>query len=175
MKKLITLLLLCSAGFMNAQAFDGKGDIKGQVGFNIQNGGTGVFLSYDYGIGENMSLGLTTNYLLSVDNAKYVDAITGTTYSSTPSFGNRIDVKARFNANLGSVLQLDPKMDVYPGLDLGLKNFGAHLGFRYFFTDGFGLFGEAGVPIAKYDENSTDIGRNLNNQFTVNIGASFNL
>jgi hypothetical protein len=32
-------------------------------------------------------------------------------------------------------------------LDLGLHNFGAHLGFRYFFTEGFGLFGEAGVPI----------------------------
>jgi hypothetical protein len=31
----------------------------------------------------------------------------------------------------------------YPGLDLSL-HFGAHLGFRYFFTDGFGLFGEAG-------------------------------
>jgi hypothetical protein len=30
------------------------------------------------------------------------------------------------------------------GLNLGLHNFGAHLGFRYFFTDGFGLFGEAG-------------------------------
>jgi hypothetical protein len=30
-------------------------------------------------------------------------------------------------------------MDIYPGLDLGLKNFGAHLGF-YFFTEGFGLF-----------------------------------
>jgi hypothetical protein len=27
-------------------------------------------------------------------------------------------------------------MDLYPGLDLGLKNLGAHLGFRYFFSDG---------------------------------------
>jgi hypothetical protein len=32
-----------------------------------------------------------------------------------------------------------------------LKNFGAHLGFRYFFTEGFGLFGE-GVPLAEYDK-----------------------
>jgi hypothetical protein len=34
---------------------------------------------------------------------------------------------------------MEPNMDIYPGLDLGLHNF-AHLGFRYF-TDGFGLFG----------------------------------
>jgi len=71
-------------------------------------------------------------------------------------------------------MQLDPKMDVYPGLDLGLKNFGAHLGFRYFFTEGFGLFGEAGVPIAKYDKNVNGFDH-LNNQFVFNIGASFNL
>ena len=65
-------------------------------------------------------------------------------------------------------------MDIYPGLDLGLRNFGAHLGFRYFFTEGFGIYTEAGVPIAKYDSNITGF-ENLNNQFVFNIGASFNL
>jgi outer membrane protein G len=166
MKKVFTLVLLCTVGLINAQAFSGKGDVKGQVGFSAQDGGTGIFISSDFGIGENMSLGLTTNYLLSVDND-----ING----NNPSFGDRFDLKARFNANLGSVLQLEPNMDVYPGLDLGLKNFGAHLGFRYFFTDGFGLFAEAGVPLAKYDTNDTDFGHDLNNQFTFNVGASFNL
>jgi hypothetical protein len=165
MKKVITLLLLSSVWLTNAQAFKGNGDVKGQVGFNIQDGGTGIFISSDFGIGENMSLGLTANYLLSVSKDEL---------GNIPDFGQRVDLKARFNANLGSVMQLDPKMDVYPGLDLGLHNFGAHLGFRYFFTDGFGLFGEAGVPIAKYDKTVTGFD-NLNNQFVFNIGASFNL
>jgi hypothetical protein len=44
-----------------------KRDVKGQVGLNLQDGGTGIFLSSDFGIGENMSLGLTANYLLSVN------------------------------------------------------------------------------------------------------------
>jgi outer membrane protein G len=166
MKKIATLLFLLSVCLVNAQAFKGNGDVKGQIGATIQNGGTGVFISSDFGIGENMSLGLTANYLLSVNT----DAL-----GNNPDFGDRVDVKARFNANLGNVLKLEPNMDVYPGLDLGLKNFGAHLGFRYFFTDGFGLFGEAGVPIAKYDTDKTSFGYNLNNQFTFNIGASFNL
>jgi hypothetical protein len=48
-----------------------------------------------------------------------------------PDFGQRVDLKARFNAK--NVLKLEPNMDVYPGLNLGLHNFGAHLGFRYFF------------------------------------------
>ncbi len=164
MKKLFTIVLLGAFCILNAQSFKGNGDIKGQVGLNLQNGGTGIFVSSDFGIGQNMSLGLAADYLLSVNE------IAG----FRPSFGNRIDLKARWNANLGNVLKLEPNMDIYPGLDLGLKNFGAHLGFRYFFTDGFGLFGEAGVPIAKYDANATGF-HNLNNQFILNLGASFNL
>jgi hypothetical protein len=62
-------------------------------------------------------------------------------------------------------------MDIYPGLDLSLKNFGGHVGFRYFLSDGFGLFSEAVFPIAKYDTDSDG----FNNQFILNIGASFNL
>jgi hypothetical protein len=164
MKKIITLSLLLSFGCINAQAFKGKGDIKAQVGANIQDGGTGIQLSTDFGIGENMSYGFTASYLLSVEEILGVK----------PEFGDRIDVKARFNANLGNVIGLDKKMDIYPGLDLGLRNFGAHLGFRYFFSEGFGLYTEAGIPIAKYDTNITGFDK-YNNQFTVNIGASFNL
>jgi hypothetical protein len=95
-------------------------------------------------------------------------------WGNISDFGQRVDFKARCNANLGSVLQMEPNMDIYSGLDLGLHNFGAHLGFRYFFTDGFGVFGEAGVPIAKYDKNVIGFDQ-LNNQFVLNIGASFNL
>lgn len=164
MKKIITLSFLLSIGFINAQAYKGKGDIKAQVGANIQDGATGIHLSTDFGIGENMSYGFTASYLLSVQEFPNLK----------PEFGDRIDVKARFNANIGNVIKLDPKMDVYPGLDLGLRNFGAHLGFRYFFTDGFGLYTEAGIPIAKYDTNITNFD-NYNNQFTVNVGVSFNL
>jgi hypothetical protein len=65
-----------------------------------------------------MSLGLTANYLLSVN--------TNPLNGENPAFGDRMDLKARFNANLGNVNAAN--MDVHPGLDLGLKNFGAHLG-----------------------------------------------
>lgn len=165
MKKIITLLLLISVGFVNAQAYKGKGDIKAQVGANIQDGATGIQASTDFGIGENMSYGFTANYLLSVQDNLIVK----------PEFEDRFDLKARFSANIGNVLKLNPKMDIYPGLNLGLRNFGAHLGFRYFFTDGFGLYSEAGIPISKYDTNSSNLFRDYNNQFTLNVGISFNL
>jgi hypothetical protein len=45
MKKVITLLLLSSVWLTKRKAFKGNGDVKGQVGLNIQDGGTGIFIS----------------------------------------------------------------------------------------------------------------------------------
>lgn len=165
MKKLITALAFITAFMMQGQAFKGNGDFKGQIGTNLQDGGTGIYLSTDFGVGENISLGLTGNYLLSVRS---------NVLGEIPEFKDRIDLKARFNANIGDVFNMGPKMDLYPGIDLGLKNFGGHIGFRYFFTEGFGVFSEAGFPIAKYEKTISGFDH-LNNQFTLNIGASFNL
>jgi hypothetical protein len=165
MKKIITLALLLSFGLINAQAFKGKGDAKFNVGANIQDGGTGIQVSTDFGLGENLSYGFVGSYLLGVSEI----------LGETPEFKDRIDAKFRINANLGSVLKIDEKLDVYPGLNLGLKNFGGHVGVRYFFTEGFGVYSEAGFPIAKYDSNSTNVFNHLNNQFTFNIGVSFNM
>jgi hypothetical protein len=165
MKKIITLSLLLSFGLINAQAFKGKGDAKFNVGANIQDGGTGIQVSTDFGLGENLSYGFVGSYLLGVSEI----------LGETPEFKDRIDAKFRINANLGSVLKIDEKLDVYPGLNLGLKNFGGHVGVRYFFTEGFGVYSEAGFPIAKYDSNSTNVFNHLNNQFNFNIGVSFNM
>jgi hypothetical protein len=161
MKKIILLAFVAFTSFANAQAFKGNGDIKAQVGASFQKGGTGIHISSDFGIGENISLGLQSTFLLSTSEGEINDV----------KFKDRIDFKARFNANIGNVINLDKKLDIYPGLDLGLKNFGAHLGVRYFFTDGFGVYSEAGFPLAKYNQNDHD----FNNQFVFNLGACFNL
>lgn len=164
MKKISTIVAVVMVTLTNAQAYKGKGDIKAQVGMNIQDHGTGINVSADFGIGENMSYGFVASYLLSVDEVA----------GDKPNFDDRADVKVRFNANLGNVFKLDKAMDIYPGLNLGTRNFGAHLGFRYFFTDGFGLYSEAGIPLAKYDSNVQGFDE-YNNQFVFQIGASFNL
>lgn len=163
MKKILIVMIFAVSGLVNAQAYKGKGDVKFQIGANFQDGGNGITTSTDFGLGENMSFGFVASYLLNT-----------TTIYGTPKFDDRVDVKARFNAHLGNVLNISDKADVYPGLDLGLRNFGAHLGARYFFTNGFGVYTEAGFPIAKYKTDSSGYDY-LNNQFVFTIGASFNL
>ncbi|MCM4171278.1 hypothetical protein DHD32_07285 [Arenibacter sp. TNZ] len=162
-KLLIALVFILAVASVNAQAFGGKEDMKFQIGANFQENGTGIVVTYDYGLGENFSLGLSSSYILGVEELINAD------------FGDRIDLKARFNANLGSVFQLGNNVDIYPGLDLGLKNFGGHLGIRYFFSDGFGVFTEVATPLAKYKTETLTPAEELHNQFVFSIGASFNL
>lgn len=165
MKKSILLIAL-SIGFISqAQVFTGKGDSKLNVGADFQNNATGVQATYDYGLGENISVGLTAGYALGINASDDISA----------NFDERAMLRARFNANIGNVLNIDPKLDIYPGLGLSTKNFSGHLGARYFFTDGFGIYTEAVVPFAKYETGRLSDAQSLYNQFVVSFGMSFNL
>lgn len=164
MKNIVLIAALLAFSFGNTQAFEGKGDTKFQVGANFQDNATGINASFDYGIGENMSVGVSSSY-----------ALGGASGINDVDFLDRYDLKARFNANLGNVLAIDDNLDIYPGLNLSLKNFGGHLGGRYFFAEGFGVYLEFNAPFAKYDTKSLTSAEKLHNQFTVNIGAVFNI
>ncbi|CAH8282960.1 hypothetical protein EV196_101513 [Mariniflexile fucanivorans] len=163
MRKIILLVTILSATLGYSQAYTGTNDNKLQLGANFQNNATGVNISYDYGLGENISVGVSSSYALGISD------------EVSKNFGDRFDLKARFNAHIGNVINVDENFDVYPGLNLSLKNFGGHLGMRYFFSDGFGLYTEFNVPFAKYNTDTLDPGEKLHNQFTLNIGAAFNL
>jgi outer membrane protein G len=165
MQKLILIATILSVSLVNAQAFIGSGDNKLQIGTNLQDNATGINISYDFGLGENMSVGMSSSYALGLNNA----------IENQVDFGDRFDFKVRFNANLGNIVNIDDNFDVYPGLNLSFKNFGGHLGMRYFFSDGFGVFTEFNVPFAKYNTDVLDAGEKLHNQFTLNLGASFSL
>ena len=165
MKNILTVIcLFVTIQMVNAQVFKGKGDTKFQVGANIQEKGTGVIATYDRGIGTNMSFGFTSLYLLGIEEVA----------GEKPNFDDRFDLRARFSANISDVFGIEEKVDIYPGLNIGIKNFGAHLGARYFITDGFGLYSEIQFPIAHYDNNPVGFEK-YNNQFNLSIGASFNL
>lgn len=163
MKKITVLAALLCAGFANAQAFTGKGDTKLQIGFTAQDGGTGIGATADFGLGQNLSFGFYAGYMLSAEDILGEEA----------DFDDRADVKARLNANLSNVIGLE-KLDVYPGLNLGLRNFGGHLGARYFFSEGIGIYTEASVPFATYESDPVGF-EQYNNQFVWQIGVSFNL
>ena len=167
MKRIFLAMSIVVFAFANAQsnAYSGKGDVRLNVGANFQDGGTGIQTSLDFGLGQSFSVGVQGGYLLGVKEY----AILG-----KPKFEDRFDVKVRASAHLGAVIGLPENFDIYPGLNLGLKNFGAHVGSRYFFGKGFGVFGELQFPLARYNTEASNYDY-LNNQFAVALGVSFDL
>ncbi|MBD0823488.1 DUF6646 family protein [Aestuariibaculum marinum] len=164
MKKLILLAVaVLSFSFADAQAYNGVNDNKFQVGVNLQDNATSINITYDYGLGDNISIGFSSAYALGINED--IDA----------NFGDRFDIKGRFNANLGNVINIDENFDLYPGLNLSLKNFGGHLGARYFFTQGFGVYTELNTPLAKYKTEDLTPAEEIHNQFTISFGMSFSL
>ena len=159
----LLIVFLFSVCIIQGQAFNGSEDSKFQIGANFQQYGSGIMASFDYGLGENFSIGVLGGYVLGVDDV--IDA----------DFTDRINVVARFNANLSSVINIGDEIDIYPGLNLSLKQFGGHLGGRYFFTDGFGVFTEFSTPFARYKTGELSEAQLLHNQFTFSLGAVFNI
>lgn len=163
MKTIFTTFFIISFFTLQAQNFEGKGDKKLQIGPNFQNNATSFVMSYDYGIGQNISVGLVGGYAIDINDG--IDA----------DFADRVNLRARFNANIGNVINIDDNFDFYPGISLSLKNFGGHLGFRYFFSDGFGVYTEFETPFAPYNGDTLTPAEKIHNQFGFNIGAVFNL
>mgnify|MGYP003461471056 CR=1 FL=1 len=118
MKKLILAFsLLFAAQLSFAQAWQGKGDQKIQVGFNGWGYGTGITGTYDYGLSKIISVGAGV-------------------------FG-RLNFHLQDPLGLPSQWDIYPGVDL--GL-LGKSGtyFGAHLGVRYFFNNNVGVYLEAG-------------------------------
>lgn len=135
MKKLMFTALLMMAGTAaQAQAWTGKGDQKINAGFSVWGYGTGIAGTYDYGLNRLISVGAGLNVYF--DNYRNNDD------------DNRAFVFGRLNFHLKDALELPEKLDIYPGVDLGVvgRDFGigAHIGARYFFTERIGVFAEVG-------------------------------
>lgn len=135
MKKLVFVLMLIVMGTAaNAQAWTGKGDQKIQLGLSAWGYGTGVTGTYDYGLNQLISVGAGLNAYF----GGYKDH----------DKDNRVFVFGRLNFHLKDALELPEKLDIYPGVDVGVlgKSFGigAHIGARYFFTEKIGVFAEVG-------------------------------
>ena len=135
MKKLFFMMMVVALSQTSfAQAWNGSGDQKVQVGFNGWGNGSGITATYDYGISKLISVGAGANFYFS----GYKD----------DNKDNNFFAFGRLNFHLQDALGMPSKWDLYPGLDVGVIGntfgLGAHLGVRYFFNNNVGAFIEAG-------------------------------
>lgn len=128
----VAVILFFGSNMVYAQAYEGMGDQKVQVGFSPYGNGSGITGTYDYGIHEYFSVGGGGEFYFGNDG------------DDDPNFY----IFGRANAHLGELINLPSNMDLYPGIDVGILGddvgFGGHLGFRYFFQDNLGAYIELG-------------------------------
>jgi len=132
MKKLLftALFSIISISFANAQAYSGSGDQKVSIGLVPWGYGTGITGMYDHGLSELFSVGGGAEI-----------------YFGGKENHDDFYIFGRANVHLGELLNMPSHMDLYPGLDVGFNDgigLGAHLGFRYLFSDSIGAYIEAG-------------------------------
>jgi hypothetical protein len=131
MKNLVFVLVLCLAvSHMQSQSFEGKGDAKVNIGFDVYGNGNGIKAAFDYGLSDLFSVGAGASFYFSNDENDYF-------------------LYLRTNVHLGIVMDLPPKFDIYPGAEIGYLSsndigLSGYLGLRYFFTDKIGIFTEIG-------------------------------
>ena len=129
MKKILAIAAINLSVFGFSQAWTGAGDQKAQGGINAWGFGTGPTATYDYGLTSLISVGAGANvYFNEKDDNPFVFA--------------------RVGFHLQETWALPAELDIYPGANVGVagRNFGlaVHIGARYFFTENWGAFVEAG-------------------------------
>ncbi|MCB9335846.1 MAG: hypothetical protein H6586_06835 [Flavobacteriales bacterium] len=120
----------------------GQSQING--GFGFSNYGLPVYVGFDYGFKEDITLGAEASY------RTYRDNIFGTKYKHTI-----MGFCANANYHFNTLLDLTPEYDVYGGLNIGFftwsssNNYpgsgasglglGLQIGGRYYFNDNLGV------------------------------------
>jgi hypothetical protein len=127
---IITVLLALVFSSMHAQSYEGKGDSKINLGYEIYGIGPGIKASYDYGLGELFSVGAGATFYIDNEDQDYF-------------------IYGRTNIHLGIVWDLPAELDIYPGVELGFKSssevgFTGYLGVRYCISKRLSLFAEIG-------------------------------
>ncbi len=128
LKILPFLFVLSFSSF--AQSFDGKGDAKINLGYDIYGHGNGIRGSFDIGLCDLFSVGAGAAYYFDNDENDYY-------------------LFAKTAMHFGLVLDFPKQLDIYPGISLGYLSgndvgFDAYLGIKYFFTKKIGFFAEIG-------------------------------
>ena len=114
-----------------SQNYSGSGDQKLQVGFNFYGKGTGIKVTYDYGLNDLFSVG------------------GGAVFYNTGNYNSKFFLFGRGDFHFAEPIDAPDELDVYLGLELGLigdgeLGLGAHIGGRYAINNSFSVFAEVG-------------------------------
>ena len=139
--------LLCVPHSVQAQAWDGEGDIKVYAGYANVGGRSGIELGSDYALSDFVSVGGQLTYVNVKDYDEGRDrAFMGYDFSLTGNY------------HWAEVLKLPSVLDIYTGASVGLRTGGLQAGVRYNFGETIGVYGQVRQNLFKTFGDDEDYG-----------------
>lgn len=126
----ILLLFLFVVKFIIfSQGFDGSFENKILVGYVNAKGSSGLEIQYDSGVSDFISMGLGLSFV----------NFPPTENSRFPLYENA-DFYIFGRGHFADLFKISSKTDPYLGLQLGTNSVGVHIGFKYSFSELFGVY-----------------------------------
>ena len=144
---LLFVCLLCVPHSVQAQAWDGEGDIKVYAGYANVGGRSGIELGSDYALSDYVSVGGQATYV----NVKKHS-------SEDYHFLVGYDFSLMGNYHWSEVLKLSSVLDIYTGASVGLRAAGLQAGVRYNFGETIGVYGQVRQNLFKTFGDDEDYG-----------------
>ena len=153
--------LLCVPHSVQAQAWDGEGDIKVYAGYANVGGRSGIELGSDYAFSDFISIGGQITYV----NVKKHD-------EGHNNFLLGYDLSLTGNYHWAEVLKLPSVLDIYSGVSVGLRTVGLQAGVRYNFSETFGLYGQVRQNLFKMFGDDVEHGRVYQGKTALSVGLT---
>ena len=128
---LLFVCLLCVSRSVQAQAWDGEGDVKAYAGYTNVGRKSGFELGTDYALSDFVSLGGQITYVFV---KKHDD--------ENNNFLLGYDLSLMGNYHWAELLKLPSILDIYTGVSVGLRTGSLQAGVRYNFSETFGIYGQ---------------------------------
>lgn len=153
--------LLCVPHSVQAQAWDGEGDIKVYAGYANVGGRSGIELGSDYALSDFVSVGGQ----MTLVNVKDYDEGRNRAFKG-------YDFSMMGNYHWAEVLKLPSVLDVYSGASVGLRTAGLQAGVRYNFSETFGLYGQVRQNLFKTFGNYEEDGCIYQSKTALSVGLT---
>lgn len=153
--------LLCVPHSVQAQAWDGEGDIKVYAGYANVGGRSGIELGSDYALSDYVSVGGQVTYVNVKDYGEGRDrALMG------------YDLSLMGNYHWAEVLKLPSVLDIYSGASVGLRTAGLQVGVRYNFSEAIGVYGQVRQNLFKTFSDDVEHGRVYQGKTALSVGLT---
>ena len=153
--------LLCVPHSVQAQAWDGEGDIKVYAGYANVGGKSGMELGSDYALSDFISVGGQVTYV----NVKKHS-------SEDYHFLVGYDFSLMGNYHWSEVLKLSSVLDIYTGASVGLRAAGLQAGVRYNFGETIGVYGQVRQNLFKTFGDDEDYGPVYQGKTALSVGMT---